>query len=183
MKTLIFNGSPRKNGDTSILMDQLIEYLDGEYKIVNAYDSNIKPCIDCRTCWKNDGCSQKDDMQEVYDYIQECDNIVIASPVFFSELTGQLLAVASRLQTYYCAVYMRKEVPIRKPKKGGIILVQGGNAPTEKAVGTAGILLDNMNAKDIGPVIGCMRTDHISPKDNRQAMEGARQLAAFFNAP
>lgn len=83
MKTLIFNGSPRKNGDTMTLVNEFIKYLDGEYKIIDAYDSNIKPCIDCRYCWENKGCCQNDEMQKVYDYIQECDNILIASPIYF----------------------------------------------------------------------------------------------------
>ena len=41
MKTLILNGSPRKNGDTVSLINKLTEQLDGEYKIVNAYYSDI----------------------------------------------------------------------------------------------------------------------------------------------
>ena len=51
--------------------------------MISAYHCNIKPCVDCRFCWKNDGCAQKDGMQEVYADIQDCDNILIASPVYF----------------------------------------------------------------------------------------------------
>ncbi|MBK5246491.1 MAG: flavodoxin family protein [Peptostreptococcaceae bacterium] len=71
MKTLIFNGSPRTNGDTAILINEVIRNLQGDHKIIHAYDCNIKACIDCRYCWKNEGCSQIDGMQEVYNYIQE----------------------------------------------------------------------------------------------------------------
>ena len=48
MKTLIFNGSTRQNGDTITLVNELINNLKDEYKIINAYNCNIKPCIDCR---------------------------------------------------------------------------------------------------------------------------------------
>lgn len=181
MKTLIFNGSPRINGDTAILINEFLKHLDGEYKIINSYDCNIKPCIDCRYCWKKEGCSQIDDMQQVYDYIQECDNILIASPVFFSELTGQLLSVASRLQTYFCARYFRKEIPVKKGKRGGVILAAGGNGNVEKAYSTAIMLLDNMNAKAIGPAVYCLNTDDISPKDNIHVMEGIKVMAEYFN--
>ena len=126
MKTLIFNGSPRKNGDTMEMIKKLTENLDGEIKIVNAYNSDISPCIDCRYCWKRNGCAIKDGMQEIYDYIQDCDNVVIASPIYFAELSGMLLALGSRLQTYVSAKYMRKETPIAKPKKGAVILAGGG---------------------------------------------------------
>jgi len=113
MKTLIFSGTPRKNGDTMALINEFIKYLDGEYKI----DCHIHPCIDCRYCWQNDGCCINDEMQEVYKYIQECDNILIASPLYFSQLTGQLLAITSRLQTYFCARYFQNIKPIKKEKK------------------------------------------------------------------
>ena len=86
MKTLIFNGSPRKNGNTVSLINRLMELMDGEFKVVDAYRSNISPCMDCRYCWKQPGCAIDDEMQEVYRYIEECDNIVIASPIYFSEL-------------------------------------------------------------------------------------------------
>lgn len=56
-------------------------------------------------------------MQEIYSYIQEGDNILIASPVYFSMLTGKLLDVVSRLKTYFCARYFRKAEPIFKKKE------------------------------------------------------------------
>ena len=94
MKTLIFMGSPRLHGDTAGLLELLTRKLGGEWKIVDAYRARISPCIDCRYCRQHPGCSIQDEMQEVYKYIEDCDNIVIASPIYFSELTGKLLDVA-----------------------------------------------------------------------------------------
>ena len=122
-------------------------------------------------------------MGEVYGYLSECDNILIASPVFFTELTGQLLAVASRLQTYFCARYFRKETPIKKVKKGGVLLLQGGHYKAEKAADTAIVLLQTMNATDIAPVIFCLDTDNVAPGNNGPAMEKVREAAQFFNQP
>ena len=45
MKTLIFNGSPRKNGETAYMIHTLQENLGGEYKVVDAYRAQIRPCI------------------------------------------------------------------------------------------------------------------------------------------
>lgn len=115
MKTLILNGSPRINGDTVSLLSILTQKISGDYKVVNAYRTAISPCIDCRYCWKNSGCAINDEMQEIYDYIEECDNVLIASPIYFSELTGKLLDVGSRFQTYFCAKFFRKENVIIKP--------------------------------------------------------------------
>ncbi|NLM83185.1 MAG: flavodoxin family protein [Clostridiales bacterium] len=154
MKTLIFNGSPRKNGNTAALIQALSERLGGEIKVVRAYDCDVRPCIDCRYCWKNRGCSIKDGMQEIYKDIDEADNIVIASPVNFSELTGQLLAVLSRLQTYWCAKYLRKEEPVSKPKRAGVILVRGGSGPQKlNAIDTAKMILGDISATVCGVVV------------------------------
>ncbi|MDF2542407.1 MAG: putative acetyltransferase [Herbinix sp.] len=181
MKTLIFNGSPRKNGDTVSLINKVIKNLTGEYKIINAYDCRINPCIDCRYCWNHDGCSIQDGMQEVYEYIEECDNILIASPIYFSELTGALLNVGSRLQTYFCARFFRKEKPIMKSKKGAIIVVGGGDGSVLKAYDTACCLLRHMNAYDILPVVYSHGTNDKPAIEDKTALSGVKGIAKFFN--
>jgi multimeric flavodoxin WrbA len=181
MKTLVFNGSPRKNGDTAVLLNEFMKRIEGECKIVDVFDCDIKSCIDCRYCWEHDGCSIEDGMIEVYQDIQECDNILIASPIFFTELTGQLLVVASRLQTYFCARYFRKENPISKRKRGGILLMQGGSHRADKAADTAKMLLDTMNAIDQAPPVFCLDADTVYPADNKEAVAGVNHIADFFN--
>ncbi len=180
MKTLIFNGSPRKKGNTSTLVDELAKQLDGDVKIVRAYDCDVKPCIDCRYCWKNNGCAVKDGMQEIYGDIQESDNIVVASPTYFSELSGQLLAVLSRLQTYWCAKYLRHEQPIPKQKRGGIIVVRGGQGALTKGIETAKVLLADMNAKPVGTIFAD-DSDNVPSIDRPEVKDGLRALAEAFN--
>jgi len=51
----------------------------------------------------------------------------------------------------------------------------------EKAFNTASVLLDNMNAKKIAPVVYCMNTDYIAPTNNLEAMENTMQIALLFN--
>lgn len=181
LKTLIFTGTPRKNGDTMALVSEFIDYLEGELKVVNSYECNIRPCADCRYCWKNAGCNIDDGMQQVYSYIQECDNILIASPLYFSELSGQLLAVLSRLQMYFCARHFRKEEPIEKEKKGGVIIAGGGDGKIDGAYNTACTLLHHMNSRDIAPVVYSHNTNETPAKDDVKALEDARNLARFFN--
>lgn len=91
IKTLILNGSPRKNGDTAFLIQQLTDQLHGEIKIVNAYTANISPYIDYRKCREKFGCAIKDEMQEVYQYLEICDNVIFASPIYFPELIVSLI--------------------------------------------------------------------------------------------
>ena len=181
MKTLILNGSPRKNGDTASLISIITQNIDGNYRIVDAYRCNISPCLDYRYCRQNDGCIIKDAMQEIYEYIQECDNILIASPLYFSELTGKLLDVGSRLQTYFCARNFRGEDPIKKPKKGAVILVGGGDGRIEPAYSTACTLLRLMNCNSIHEAVYSHNTNETPAVDDKNTLAGLKSIVKFFN--
>lgn len=182
MKTLILNGSPRINGDTVSLINEVDKKLLGEYKIVNAYRCDVSPCMDCRYCRKNEGCSIQDEMQEIYSYIQECDNIIVASPIHFSEITGKLLDLGSRLQTYFCARYFRKKEPIVKPKKGAVILVGGGDGRIDKPYETACTLLHHMNCHNIYSVVFSHKTNKRLAIEDDLVLNGVDDIIKFFNS-
>ncbi len=132
MKTLIINGSPRKNGDTIALLSKLKEDLQGDIIEISVYRNNMNPCIDCRRCWVDGKCAIKDDMQIIYD--GDYDNIVIASPIYLSEFPGPFINLANRLQVYYAAKkFAKKEIEI-SPKKGILILVGGGGGRPDRAI-------------------------------------------------
>ena len=181
MKTLILNGSPRKNGDTAALLAAVKNGLEGEIMQIDAYYANISPCIDCRMCRKKSGCAINDDMNGVYSFLEACDNVLIASPIYFSELTGRLLDVGSRLQTYFSARRFRGETPEIKPKKGAVILTGGGSGKPQKAYETAVCLLHMMNAYDIGELVCSFDTDRIPAATDKEAIEAAEKIALFFN--
>lgn len=181
MKTLILNGSPRPKGDTAGLTGVVRESLMGEVRVVDAYRADISPCLDCRRCWERPGCAVKDGMQGVYEYIRDCDNILIASPIYFSELTGRLLDLGSRLQTFFCARYFRGEEPVPKPKKGAVILVGGGDGNMDKAFDTARTLLGHMGCREIHGLVSAHDTNARPALLDERAVEGARSIAAFFN--
>ena len=52
MKVLILNGSPNKNGNTSFILSKFKEKfpINTDFKQIDAYSANIKPCMDCRYC-------------------------------------------------------------------------------------------------------------------------------------
>ena len=181
MKTLIINGSPRKNGDTAALINAFLKNLDGEYTTVDAYYCGISPCVDCRFCRSNSGCAIDDGMTPLYRFIEECDNVLIASPIYFSELTGRVLDIGSRLQTYFSARRFRREQPPIKPKKGAVILAGGGSGEPQTAYSTAKHLLGMMNAYDVYPLICSFNTDNVSASEDTAALEEAAKAAEFFN--
>ena len=176
-KTLILNGSPRKRGDTASLLSVLAEELRGECRTVDCYRADIAPCVDCRSCRKEKRCVIRDGMQELYPYIEECDNLVIASPIYYAELTGRLLDVASRFQVYYSARFFRQEDPGIKPKKGGVVLVGGGDGDPA----SARILLRELSTKEIFSPVISHRTNTLPAGEDGEAVAAVKRLAAFLN--
>ena len=180
MKTIIFNGSPRPQGDTVSLLERLKTQLPGTVTQVDAYRCGIAPCVDCRYCWTHIGCAMQDDMQWLYREIEDADCIVIASPVYFSELTGKLLDVMSRLQMYYCARAFQGQRLITKPKRGAVILVGGGDGAPDRAHDTARMLLRQMNCTAVHPLVVSHNTNNAPAVSDRQALDGVDSIARFL---
>lgn len=183
MKTLIINGSPKKNGDTAALIDELVRNLEGEVRLISCFDE-ISPCIDCRYCWTHEGCALQDGMQKIYEFLPDCDNVVLASPVWFSSLSGPALNIVSRFQTYFAARRFRNAPVKRRPKKGLILLV-GGNAGTERQPLEAARMILRMAgaAKEEISSITSMNTDEIPAKDDQTAIEQIQTEAERLNCP
>ena len=181
MKTLIFNGSAKKNGDTVALIRELSAHLDGEGRVISCYD-NIAPCNDCRYCWSHEGCAVQDGMQEIYAYLAACDNVVLASPIWFSSLSGPLLSLASRLQTLYMARRFRNASTADKLKNGVILMV--GAEPKTAAIPTqtALAIMKFMNVDRAGVAkIYSLDTDNLSAKDDAAALAACREVAERLN--
>lgn len=181
IKTLILNGSPRKNGNTAFLIHKLTEQLQGECKIINAYTANIVPCMDCRKCREEYKCIINDEMQEVYKYLKICDNVIIASPIYFSELTGKLLDLGSRLQLYFSAGQFLHKIPELKQKRGAVLLTGGGSGNPRKAYETAVCLLHYMNVRQIYPLICSHNTDCIPAEKDENVLNEIKKVSDFLN--
>lgn len=119
-------------------------------------------------------------LQEIYAYIQKCDNVIIASPLYFSELTGKLLDVGSRLQTYFCARFFRKEEPVIKAKKGAVVLVGGGDGHVDTAYRTACILLHHMNCYNIHQAVYSHNTNERPAAADENVLLGIKSIVDFL---
>lgn len=182
MNTLIINGSPRKNGNTMDLINLLCNNLNGDIKLINTYYENILPCIDCRYCYTHNSCAINDEMKNIYNDIHTSDNIVIASPLYFNELTGKLLDFASRLQFLYVSKYIRKNFIFQdKKKKGALIIVGGGSSKNTTCAETTGkIILNEMNA-DLITTIGYVSTDNIKAIDDINTIKKVKEMSKILN--
>ena len=88
MKVLVLMGSPRKQGNTAALLRPFSEELQRhghETETVWLYDRDIRPCVACLKCqedWNDFGCSQWDDVPQLFHKILDCDLLVLATPIY-----------------------------------------------------------------------------------------------------
>lgn len=123
---LILNGSPRKNGYTRELISVFEDTKLNKFNldIINCNDMNVNYCIDCRVCKSKYRCVIDDDMQLIYNKIEEADIVVFATPVYFYSVTAQLKTIIDRLQVYFFRHIDGKNVGMKK--KEGILISVGG---------------------------------------------------------
>lgn len=166
MKALIINGSPHKNGDTAYIIEELKKKIDGEIEEIYAYYDDIKPCIDCRYCWKNEGCAIKDKMEVIFK--DDYDLLVIASPIYMYNVTPPLFSIITRLNMIWSnKFFLKKEYNFRE-KQGLLVLTGGGNGEPKHAIEMAELTFKMLNAKfDIEKnYIYSLNTNNVSAKDD-----------------
>ena len=93
MNILVLNGSPRPQGDTAKMVSVFREAAEKAGHSVKAFPvcrMNIRGCLACEFCHgKGQGaCAQKDDMQEIYACLRETDMLVLASPIYYHNISG-----------------------------------------------------------------------------------------------
>ena len=179
-KTLIINGSPRPNGDTAYLIDQLKAQLKGEVVEISAFRSNIAPCVDCRGCWADAKCVVRDDMDIIY--ADDFDAVVLASPVYYMTLPGQVLSLMSRFQPQHAAMFFLNLPTGIRPKKGALILTAGGAKDNWRgAMHHVNVFFRMMNASGFEEHSAMsLKTDITPACEDEKALAAARELAAWL---
>lgn len=100
MKVLMINGSPHANGNTYIAlheMEKIFAEENIETEIVNIGNKDIRGCIACRSCAKKGKCVFDDIVNEVAPKFEECDGLVVGSPVYYASANATLVAFLTRL--------------------------------------------------------------------------------------
>lgn len=180
MYTLILNGSPRPEGDTHALLTAFRQELKGQVEQIDAYRVSLSPCVDCRRCFQGEGCAIRDGMEEIYQKVRRAQVLVLASPLYFSTLTGPLLSLCSRFQALYAARRGRGEKG--ENSKAGLVLLTGGGSTKDPACAfqTAGIILREMGAGQIWKAAS-IGTDHRPAGEDRETLRLVRDIAGRCN--
>ncbi|MFH1740272.1 MAG: flavodoxin family protein [bacterium] len=98
-------GSPRRNGNTHILVSKIIEGAverGAEAEILFLNDLRIQECDGCHACWKGKECSKNDDMNNIYPKIVESDAIVFGTPVYWYGPTALMKGFVDRFVYFNC---------------------------------------------------------------------------------
>ncbi len=100
MKVLAINGSPRKDGNTSIALDEMKKVFDEEgidFEVVQIGMKDVRGCIACRRCAEIGKCVFDDIVNELASKFEEADGLVVASPVYYASANATLIACLDRL--------------------------------------------------------------------------------------
>jgi len=110
MYILGISGSPRKNGNTDLFLKETLKSVECESKFIALRDLNIKPCDGCESCSTRRSCHIQDDMTLVYEEIKKADAIILASPVYFGSISGQLKEMMDRTLCLYYGKQLENKI-------------------------------------------------------------------------
>lgn len=113
MKVLMINGSPRADGNTATALKEMEKVFleEGvEVEIVHVGNKDIRGCIACGQCRQLGKCVFNDAVNEVVPKLDECDGLVLGSPVYYASANATLMAFVTRL--FYSTGHIRKTMKV-----------------------------------------------------------------------
>lgn len=173
MDILVLNGSPRKQGNTARLINAFAKgakEAGHTVQIEDVANKNIHGCIACEYCHEkgNGACIQQDDMQALYPAIREADMLVLASPIYYYTMTGQLISALDRTYALGRLTHI---------KKTALILSSGGPDMYTAPIAQDRGVIAWWGAEDTGifPVQGLIRNHSLE----NTPLESLEQLYQF----
>lgn len=100
MNVLMINGSPRKEGNTTIAVNEMVKIFESEnieVEVVQVGTMDIRGCIACGSCHKTGKCVFDDIVNTLHSKLAAADGVVIASPVYYASANGSLISLLDRL--------------------------------------------------------------------------------------
>jgi multimeric flavodoxin WrbA/protein-tyrosine-phosphatase len=164
-------GSPRKKGNTNFLLSTFLQTAaqrGAVTRTIQVAERNILPCKEYVVCEKKGYCPIDDDMAgEIYGLLRQAEVVVLASPIFFYNMTSQLKALVDRCQTFWARKYRLKlNDPLKSTRRGyllGVGATRGKNL-FEGLQLTAKYFFDAIDARYEGSLV-------------YRGIEGAKDLA------
>lgn len=158
MKILGLFGSPRRGGNTDLLLEEMLRGAQGqqaEIEKIFLSDWDISGCRECRRCEIDGNCVIQDQMQKLYPKLLQADYIILASPIFFYGVTAQAKRMIDRCQALWARKYILKKTLVQEVnvrRKGWFISVAGsrGERVFQGAILTVRYFFDVLNVEYVG---------------------------------
>ena len=138
MKMIAVNGSPRKNWNTATLLKEAMagaESKGARTEFIHLYDLDFKGCISCFSCKLRGGksyghCAVEDDLKPLLGKIEQADALVLGSPIYLGNLTGEMRSFLERLVFQYLVYDEEMSTLLKKRIPVGLIYTMG--APEDR---------------------------------------------------
>ena len=160
MHTLIILGSPRLNGNSETLAQAVAsgirQHPDATLEFVRLNDLRISPCQGCGGCNKSSTCVINDDMTPLYEKVDNCDHLIIVSPIYFYGLSAQSKTFIDRFQARWARKYLAKIRFREGEQRQGTLLATAatdGKKVFDGALLTTHILFDALDLKCGGSLL------------------------------
>jgi multimeric flavodoxin WrbA len=138
---LAIYGSPRRNGNTTILLDHAVEgAVDAGAQVekIVLRDLKMSPCLEIYGCKEKGRCVIQDDFQKIYDQLLSCHGLMLASPIFFYAVSAHTKILMDRCQSLWVKKYWIDKIPYGQwePKRKGLFISVGATKGKKLFEGT-----------------------------------------------
>lgn len=124
MKVLLINGSPRANGNTAIALQEMEKTFAEqgvETEIVHVGNKPLRGCVACLSCKNTGKCVFDDEVNTYAEKFEECDGLVVASPVYYASANATLIAFLDRLfYSTHFSKSMKVGAAVTVARRGGL---------------------------------------------------------------
>ncbi len=152
-RIMMIDGGPRRTMNTAQMLQKFAEGAQSlgkevEVKLVRLYDLNYKGCMSCMACKlkgrASNVCRFKDALTPILEEVAQADGLVLGSPIYFGDITGQLRAFLERLAFPWLSY---NDYSMNAPKRMPVVLIETMNG-----------LPDNNNSNGYGSMEYCIKT-------------------------
>ncbi|HPF86936.1 MAG TPA: flavodoxin family protein [Candidatus Limiplasma sp.] len=167
MRAICILGSPKQNGNTAAIAAEILRGLEAQgvqTALVQLSTLNIGYCRGCKACYQTGRCVQSDDVAGVVDAMLAADLVLVASPSYWGDVTGQMKVFIDRC-TPYCNQNAARRA-ITTAAKGAAVAIRAGSSKQEnlQLVHTIGHFLGHLEI----PLLDFFTVEGIDTQDDLQ---------------
>jgi multimeric flavodoxin WrbA len=152
-RILAVHGSPRRRGNTSLLLKEAVKgarNAGADVEEIVLRDLKMGPCLEIYACKETGRCVIQDDFQRIYDQVLACDGLMLASPIFFYTVSAHTKIFMDRCQSFWVKKYWIDKVPFgeRNTLRKGLFIsagATGGKRLFEGALHTVRYFFDALD--------------------------------------